>query len=212
MATTLRSRTLALALLAAAAATLTGCQPKDSAKPDTGSAAVEPSGDKPAPVEPAKPVDAAAAKEPGMKGLDPSPALSRTDMGNGLIIEDLKMGTGDIVWPGARVRLQIKGWSVATGQMYWDTQAQQGAPREVVLSEAMKGMRDGVPGMRVGGKRRLHVPADLAYGFKEVKNEKDEVVVPLGTPIVLEIEVVESLTRLKLDSAPADSAGQPAPR
>lgn len=147
-----------------------------------------------------------------MKGLDPSPALSRTDMGNGLIIEDLKMGTGDIVWPGARVRLQIKGWSVATGQMYWDTQAQQGAPREVVLSEAMKGMRDGVPGMRVGGKRRLHVPADLAYGFKEVKNEKDEVVVPLGTPIVLEIEVVESLTRLKLDSAPADSAGQPAPR
>lgn len=212
MATRPRPLSLQLAFLAASAALLTGCQPQNTAKPEPSAAATEPTADKPAAADAPKPADAAAAKEPGMKGLDPSPALSRTDMGNGLIIEDLKIGAGDIVWPNARVRLQIKGWSVATGQLYWDTQAQQGAPREVVLSTAMKGMRDGIPGMRVGGKRRLHIPADMAYGFKEVKNEKDEVVVPLATSVVLEIEVVESLTRLKLDETPSDSAAEPAPR
>ncbi len=152
----------------------------------------------------AQPSDGAAAGP--LKGLDPTPPLSRTDMGNGLIIEDLKMGAGEIVWPGARVRLAIRGWSVATGKMYWDTAAQN-EPVEVALNTAMKGMREGVPGMRVGGKRRLSIPPDKAYGFMEVKNEKDEVVVPQVTPIVVEVEVLEVLSKLKVD-APANPGAQ----
>jgi peptidylprolyl isomerase len=143
-----------------------------------------------------------------MKGLDPTPPLSRTNMGNGLIIEDLKMGTGEVVWPEGKARLSIKGWSVATGQLYWDT-ATQGGPRDIELAKAMKGIREGVPGMRVGGKRRLTIPADKAYGFKEVMNDKDEIVVPLATPIVLEIEAIEALTKLRIDS-PAGSEAAPA--
>lgn len=201
------SRMCALALLATAAASLAGCQPSKNAKPEPTSATTQPA--------PIQPTEKAApptivedtTDEAGLKGLDPSPVLSRTDMGNGLIIEDLKMGTGDIVWPNGRVRLNIKGWSVATGKVYWDTAALDG-PKDIVLSTAMKGMREGVPGMRIGGKRRLSIPADKAYGFKEVKDDKGELVVPQATPIVLEIEAVQALTSVKLP--PADGSAEPA--
>lgn len=199
----------ARALLCAAAlsAILSGCSGSDSAKPDGQQAAVKADSGTPDAGAPAS-TQAATPGSTEMKGLDPTPPLSRTDMGNGLVIEELKIGTGDIVWPGSRVRLTVKGWSVATGKLYWDT-ANQGGPRDVALATAMAGMREGIPGMRVGGKRRLSIPASKAYGFKEVKNEQDEIVVPLGTSIRLEVEVLEVLTRLNLD-APANSADDPA--
>jgi len=197
-----------------------GCASRDGAKPQPAADAQQPAPvvaedgkAKPAP-SPAPTTSAAPSNE--MKGLDPTPALSRTDMGTGLVIEELKMGTGEIVWPGSRVRLNIRGWSVVTGAMYWDTET-QGGPREVALATAMKGMRDGIPGMRVGGKRRISIPPDMAYGFREVKNEANEVVVPLATPIKLEIEVLEVLTKLKVeDSAPTPAdhrtGSDPAPQ
>lgn len=194
----------------AASALLSSCAPKDSSKPQDGQVVVveKPAGDGKQAAAAGTPEKPATGKAE-MKGLDPTPPLSRTDMGNGLVIEELKMGTGDIVWPGSKVKLNIRGWSVASGIMYWDT-ATQGGPKDVALANAMKGMRDGVPGMRVGGKRRLSVPTDMAYGFKEVKNEKDEVVVPQLTPIRLEIEVVEVLSKLNTEAPAAQPAPAPA--
>jgi len=193
-----------------------GCAPRDGSKPEPAATAQQP-----APVvsqaEKPTPDPAPSASSPAeMKGLDSSPPLSRTDMGTGLVIEELKMGSGEIVWPGSRVRLNIRGWSVATGAMYWDTTT-QGGPRVVALATAMKGMRDGIPGMRVGGKRRISVPPDMAYGFREVKKEENVVVVPLATPIKLEIEVLEVLTKVKIDdpaATPADdrTGSAPAPQ
>lgn len=202
--------TLRLLVLAAAAAMSAGCAPKDAAKPDPKASASEPATTTTAAnTNTDATQQPAPAGKPEMKGLDPTPPLSRTDMGNGLVIEDLKMGTGDVVWPGGKARLTIHGWSVATGKMYWDT-PNQGGPKDIALATAMKGMKDGIPGMRVGGKRRLHIPGDKAYGFKEIKNEKGEVIVPQLSPIVLEIEVVEVLSKLKTDTpagaAPAGAA------
>lgn len=198
----------AIFFAAALASILSGCSGSDSAKPDGAQAAVKADAGTPDSGSTAATPPKATPDSTEMKGLDPTPPLSRTDMGNGLVIEELKIGTGDIVWPGSRVRLTVKGWSVATGKLYWDT-ANQGGPRDVALATAMAGMREGIPGMRVGGKRRLSIPAPKAYGFKEVKNEKDEIVVPLGTSIRLEVEVLEVLTRLNLE-APVNSADDPA--
>lgn len=199
--------TARLFVLAAAAAMFAGCAPKDGAKPDSQAAAGEPATTTTAANADATQQSAPAGK-PELKGLDPTPPLSRTDLGNGLVIEDLKMGTGDIVWPGSKARLTIHGWSVATGKMYWDT-PNQGGPKDVALATAMKGMKDGIPGMRVGGKRRLTIAGDRAYGFKEIKNEKGEVIVPQLSPVVLEIEVVEVLSKLKTDAPAGSAADQP---
>ncbi len=169
-----------------------GCANKDGAKPDT----VETADKSTAAADP-KSTDTAQPSQ--LKGLDPAPALSRMDMGNGLVIEDLKIGAGDTVWPNGMAKLQIKGWSVVTGKKYWDT-AEVGGPKEINLAKAMKGLQEGVPGMRVGGKRRLHIGPDKAYGFREVKDENGVVVVPQLTPIVLEIEAIESLSKLKTTS------------
>ncbi len=212
------------ALLSIGLVSLAACQPRDSApatNADTPTPALADSAGTattpPAPpTAPAAGTSAQASPAPGgtspsLKGLDPAPPLSRTAMGNGLVIEELRIGTGEIVWPGARVRTNLRGWSVATGEVYWDT-ATQGGPKEIALGKSMKGIKEGVPGMRIGGKRRLTIPADMAYGFKSAKNEKGEVVVAQGTPIMLEIEVTEVLAGIKTPTATeAAPAGQPAP-
>jgi peptidylprolyl isomerase len=183
---------------AVALASIGACAPKDGAKPaDKTPAQTEAT-------ETVKPGPTSPATSKELKGLDPSPALSRTDRGNGLIIEDLKMGSGEIVWPSSRVRVHIKGWSVALGEKYWDTT--ETGVRDLELSKNMKGMQEGIPGMRVGGKRRLHIPTSMAYALREVKNEKGEVVVPMGTPIVLEIEVLEALSKVNTAAPAADAS------
>lgn len=131
-----------------------------------------------------------AASGGEVRGLDPSPVLSRTDMGNGLVIEDLKPGEGDPVWPGGVVRAHIRGWAVANAKMFDDTYAKD-KPVDIGLRNAIKGIAEGVPGMRTGGKRRLHIPPHMGYMFTTIRGENDEVLVPQASPLIIEIEILE---------------------
>jgi FKBP-type peptidyl-prolyl cis-trans isomerase len=53
------------------------------------------------------------------------------------------------------------------------------------LNEVIKGWTDGVPGMKVGGTRRLIIPADQAYGA----NPPEGSGIPANAPLVFDIEV-----------------------
>ncbi len=80
-----------------------------------------------------------------------------------LVTEDLKVGNGAVVKPGATVKVDYIGVSCSTGKIF-DSSYKNGQPAEFPLSGVIKGWTDGIPGMKVGGQRLLGIPSDQAYG------------------------------------------------
>ena len=80
-----------------------------------------------------------------------------------LVKEDLKVGNGAVVKPGATLTVDYIGVGCSTGKIF-DSSYSRGAPATFALSQVIKGWTDGIPGMRVGGERLLGIPSDQAYG------------------------------------------------
>lgn len=77
--------------------------------------------------------------------------------------EDIKVGTGDTVKPGDTVTVDYTGAVAATGTIF-QSSLDTGQPFTTSLSGVIPGWTDGIPGMKVGGTRRLLIPAAMAYG------------------------------------------------
>jgi FKBP-type peptidyl-prolyl cis-trans isomerase len=116
---------------------------------DTGAAPAQP--------KPAPPSDPDFAGEP----------VSTNTLADGLVIEDFVIGQGDEAKVGSEVSVHYTG-TLDDGTVF-DTSRKRNRPYEFVIGEGrvIKGWDLGVPGMKVGGKRRLTIPAKLAYGSRK---------------------------------------------
>ena len=76
---------------------------------------------------------------------------------------DTVVGTGAEVKPGDTVTANYTG-ALAKNGVVFDSSIPRGEPATFPLSGVIKGWQEGVPGMKVGGKRRLIIPASLGYG------------------------------------------------
>lgn len=81
-----------------------------------------------------------------------------------LKIEDIKEGTGTEAKEGDTVTIHYKG-TLEDGTQF-DSSYDRGMPFEVKIGVGyvIKGWDMGVPGMKVGGKRKLTIPYELGYG------------------------------------------------
>ena len=84
----------------------------------------------------------------------------------GLQYWDIKVGTGEKAIHGEKVLVDYTGW-LTSGKKF-DSSVGTGKPFSFTLGagEVIKGWDEGVAGMKVGGKRQLRIPPDLAYGEK----------------------------------------------
>lgn len=107
-------------------------------------------------------------------------------MANELIVEDLVIGSGDEAVAGKSLSVNFIG-RLTNGQ-FFDGTAHREGPYWFPLGQGyvIRGWDLGVPGMRVGGKRRLTVPAELAYG-----DDGYGYLIPPGATLVFEIELVQ---------------------
>jgi FKBP-type peptidyl-prolyl cis-trans isomerase len=82
----------------------------------------------------------------------------------GLQVQDQKVGDGQEAKVGDTVAVHYTGW--LTDGTKFDSSLDRGQPFVFVLGKGMviKGWDIGVQGMKVGGKRKLTIPGDLAYG------------------------------------------------
>ncbi len=89
-----------------------------------------------------------------------------TKTASGLEYWDIKVGTGAVAQTGLHVKVDYTGW-LTTGKKF-DSSVGTGHPFELLLGagQVIKGWDEGIVGMKVGGKRQLHIPPDLAYGAK----------------------------------------------
>ena len=105
---------------------------------------------------------------------------------SGLRIKDLVVGTGEQAREGAVVSVHYTG-CLLDGTKF-DSSVDQGTPFEFPLGQGhvIKGWDEGVATMRVGGKRVLTIPPELAYGDEPQGN-----VIKAGDTLVFEIELLE---------------------
>ena len=80
-----------------------------------------------------------------------------------LKIEDPVPGTGEEVKAGDTVTVDYTGAIGNTGVIFQSSK-DSGQPVSFGLDQVIKGWTQGMPGMKVGGTRRLYIPSDLAYG------------------------------------------------
>lgn len=106
---------------------------------------------------------------------------------SGLRYLELLEGVGEPVDAGELVRIEYDA-RLEDGTRI-DSTLERGRPLVVRIGEApLAGMNEGLVGMREGGKRRLLIPAELAYGDEGVRG-----LVPAGATVVVEIELVRRL-------------------
>lgn len=104
----------------------------------------------------------------------------------GLIIETIKEGSGETALKGTKVTIDYTGWLAMDGKKL-DSSVDRGKPFDFPLGKGrvIKGWEMGIEGMKVGGKRRLTIPPDLAYGASGHGS-----LVPPDATLIFDIEVL----------------------
>ncbi len=116
-----------------------------------------------------------------------------------VLVTDLVTGIGDEALPGMVIIVHYTGWLFDPGAKdqrgrKFDSSRDRGQPFSFPLGgqRVIRGWEQGIPGMKVGGMRRLVIPPGLAYGPRGAGNG----VIPPGATLVFEVELlaVETVT------------------
>jgi len=104
---------------------------------------------------------------------------------SGLQYEDLVVGTGPSPARGESVQVHYTGW--LTDGSKFDSSKDRGTPFVFPLGmgRVIKGWDEGVASMKVGGKRKLIIPANLGYGAQGAGG-----VIPPNATLVFEVELL----------------------
>ena len=101
-----------------------------------------------------------------------------------LVTEDLVVGDGTEVVAGDAVTVHYTGWLATDGTVF-DSSVARGETISFPLGNVIQGWQEGIPGMKIGGKRRLTIPPELAYGAGGTPDGS----IPPNTAIVFEVEL-----------------------
>jgi len=156
---------------------------------------------------------AAATKLP--PGIPPGRGLIKTAFS--LRYQDLKIGTGPDAEPQKMYKVQYTGWRAVDGVKFDssydhprppvldkdgkpvmgpDGKPKQGDPQPMAFPQGMgrliPGFDQGFTGMKVGGKRRLFIPWQLAYGTRAIPDrDADHHGIPAKSDLIFDVELVD---------------------
>ena len=142
---------------------------------------------------------ASAAPSAGADDFNAGAGIAPIKYPDGLQLVDVKQGTGAQVKKNDQITVHYTGW-LANGQKF-DSSRDRGQPFDVTIGEGqvIKGWDEGVPGMKVGGVRKLIIPPDLGYG-----PQGQPPTIPANATLVFLVEVLA-------DNGPAPASPSPSP-
>jgi peptidylprolyl isomerase len=97
---------------------------------------------------------------------------------------DLVVGTGDEVPVGATITAHYTGALAVDGTIF-ESSHDSGRPATFGLHQVIDGWTIGVPGMKVGGTRRLVIPSEMAYGQRRASSA-----IAPNSDLVFDIELI----------------------
>jgi FKBP-type peptidyl-prolyl cis-trans isomerase FkpA len=111
--------------------------------------------------------------------------MAEVTTSTGLKYEDLVEGKGDSATTGQSVNVHYTGWLMDGNK--FDSSKDRGEPFSFTLGKGavIKGWDEGVQGMKVGGKRKLTIPAHLGYGSRGAGG-----VIPPNATLIFEVELL----------------------
>jgi FKBP-type peptidyl-prolyl cis-trans isomerase len=133
---------------------------------------------------------AAAAQQDQMA----APAQEVT-LPSGVVYRDEVVGTGQEAVAGKSVTVNYIG-ALQNGQVF-DASSAHGQPFTFALGSGavIKGWDEAVAGMKVGGKRLMQIPANMAYGAQAIQGKdadgKTVDVIPANSTLIFEVELLE---------------------
>ena len=131
-------------------------------------------------------IAAEAPKAPAKEKTMEKPAEAKeVTTATGLKYVDAKVGEGEEAKAGQTVSVHYTGW--LTNGTKFDSSVDRSKPFSFHLGagEVIRGWDEGVAGMKVGGKRKLRIPADLGYGARGAGG-----VIPPNATLVFEVELL----------------------
>ena len=130
----------------------------------------------------------AMAQTPAHKPIASGPSKvtgDGTKTADGLQYWDIKVGTGATAAAGQSVKVHYTGW-LTTGKKFDSSVG--GAPFTVEplgTAPVIKGWNEGIIGMKVGGKRQLRIPPELAYGANGYPG-----VIPANATLIFDVQLL----------------------
>src|SRR6202020_2521931 len=117
---------------------------------------------------------------------------------SGLQYWDIKVGTGEAAKDGDHVKVHYTGWLTSGKKFDSSVDAHQPYDFTIGKGEVIKGWDEGVTGMKVGGKRQLRIPPELAYGATGTP----------GGPIPANATLIFDIQLLAVTPQPPETKGQ----
>jgi FKBP-type peptidyl-prolyl cis-trans isomerase len=109
-----------------------------------------------------------------------------TKTSTGLYYRDIEVGTGTVIKPLMEIKVYYNGW--LTNGVKFDSTSVNQPPLTIPIGRGrvIKGWDEGIMGMRVGGRRQLIVPPELAYGSNRAG------MIPPDATLVFEVRVLSA--------------------
>jgi peptidylprolyl isomerase len=137
---------------------------------------------------------AAPSVSPGADDCNAGTGLPTVTYPDGLKMIDLKVGTGTAAKSGDNIEVQYTGWLTNCHQ--FDSSRSAGRTSftfQLGQSQVISGWDEGLVGLAVGGKRKLIIPSDLAYGAQgQTDQNTGAIIIPPNATLIFEVELLSA--------------------